>query len=151
MSTLVTAVGNMYLNHRRNQMVKDAILQGGPQVDSILARVKDDMNNIFALQVSTGASEQLATLVRAYNKDRAQLSYEQRVARLAEVKAAVESGTAAAVSAPAQLVSAMLTANDALLEAAKQKHGNFADLNAALNTWSSEIETLAGEIQPLVK
>ena len=154
-TTLLTAIGNMYLNHQRNKLVKQAILDGSHQVKVILTQVQSDLDNIFSLELSTGGNEQLATLVRAYNNDRASLSYDQRVARLAQVKAAAESASAATVSAPSQLVAAMLTANDALLAAANppkgQQAADFATLNAALSTWSGLINALAAQIQPLVK
>lgn len=152
-STLVQIVGEMYLNHQRTRMVREAIQQGSKPVDTILSTIKSDMDNIFSLQLSTGGSEQLATLIRAYNRDHAQLSYEQRVARLAQVKAAADNAASATASAPAQLVAAMQAANDALMDSARkgEKDRDFASVNAALNTWSSQIQTLAAEIQPLVK
>ncbi len=150
-TTLVTALGAMYINHERNRMVQDAVTHGAQPVDTILTQISDDINNVFALQVSAAAHQKLTTLIRAYNSDRAQLSYEQRVSRLAEVKAAAESSSELTTTALAQLIAAMKGANDALLDATKQKHTSFADLNKALNTWSGQLQTLASQIQPLVK
>lgn len=154
-SSLIGTIGQMYLNGRRDEMVKDAIQKGGPEVNIILSQIKDDMDNIFSAEVITGANEELADAVAAYNQDRSKLTYDQRVARLTEVQAAAEAASSASASAPSQLVTSMLNANNALLKSAsaskKDKQLTLASLNDALAAWVSEIQTVGSEIKPLVK
>jgi len=154
-SSLVGTIGRMYLSGERDRLVKDAIQEGGPQVNIILSHIKDDMDKIFSVEVITGANQALATAVVAYNKDRAALTYDQRVARLAEISAVADAATSATASAPSKLVSSMMDANNALLKSAgaskQDKQMSLASLNDALGAWVSEIQTLATQIKPLVK
>jgi hypothetical protein len=145
----------MYLNGERDKLVKEAIQNGGPQVNVILSQIKDDMDKIFSLEVITGANEQLATAVAVYNRDRKGLSYDQRVARLAEIYSLSNEVSAATSSAPSKLVSSMLDANNALLRSAaaskQDKQMSLASLNDALSAWVSQIQTLVTQIKPLIK
>jgi hypothetical protein len=154
-SSLIGTVGKMYLKSERDRMLKDAIEEGGPQVNLILSQIKDDMDKIFSVEVVTGATEQLATAVVAYNRDRTTLNYDQRVARLAEILAASNAATSATASAPSKLVSSMMDANNALLKSAAapkhEKQLSLASLNDALSVWVSQIQTLTTQIKPLVK
>lgn len=154
-TSLIGIIGQMYLNGERDKLVKQAIEQGGPQVNIILSQIKDDMDKIFSAEVITGANQQLATAITAYNRDRSGLNYDQRIARLAIIAAAADAATSATASAPSQLVSAMMDANNALLKsAAASKHDRqitLASLNDALSAWISQIQTLATQIKPLVK
>jgi hypothetical protein len=154
-TSLIGTIGKMYLNGKRDELVKDAIEQGGPQVNIILSQIKDDMDKIFSVEVITGANQELATAIIAYNRDRASLTYDQRVVRLATIAAASDAATSAAASAPSKLVSSMMDANNALLKSAaaskQDKQMSLASLNDALGAWVSQIQTLATQIKPLVK
>jgi hypothetical protein len=154
-SSLVGTVGKMYLSGKRDQQVKIAIEEGGPQVNIILSQIRDDMDNIFSAEVVTGANQDLATKVVAYNKDRSSLTYDQRVARLAAIAAASDAATSATASAPSKLVSSMMDANNALLKSAanskQEKQLSLASLNDALGAWVSQIQALTAQIKPLVK
>lgn len=154
-SSLIGTIGKMYLNGLRDKLVKEAIQNGGPQVNIILSQIKDDMDKIFSLEVVTGANEQLATAVNAYNRDRKNLSHDQRVARLNEIYSLSIVVSAATSSAPSKLVSSMLDANNALLKSAaaskQDKQMSLASLNDALSAWVSQIQTLVTQIKPLIK
>ena len=154
-SSLIGTIGKMYLNGQRNTLVREAIQNGGPQLNIILSQIKEDMDKIFSLEVITGANEQLATAVNAYNRDRKNLSYDQRIARLNEVYSLSVAVSAATSSAPSKLVSSMLDANNALLKSAsaskQDRQMSLASLNDALSAWVSQIQTLATQIKPLVK
>ncbi len=155
-SSIVGTIGNIYLSEQRDKLVKVAIEEGGPQVNIILSLIKTDMDNIFSNEVITAANDELASDILAYNKDRANLTYDQRVARLATISAAAAAATTATASAPSQLVSSMMDANNALLKSAtpsnkKDKQMTLAALNDALGSWVNLIQTLAAEIKPLVK
>jgi hypothetical protein len=95
-----------------HRWIKKAISDGAPEVEKILSQLRDDMDSVFSKEVVTAAKEKLATLVRAYNDDRAKLSFEQRTARLAEIRAAAAASAASVGSAPANLVSSMQDAFD---------------------------------------
>jgi hypothetical protein len=155
-ASIVGTIGKIYLNDKRDKLVKVAIEDGGPQVNIILSLIKTDMDNIFSNEVITAANDELASDILAYNKDRATLTYDQRVARLAIISSAAATATSATASAPSQLVSSMMDANNALLKSAassnnKDKQMTLASLNDALGTWVNQIQTLATEIKPLIK
>jgi hypothetical protein len=153
-SSLIGAIGQMYLGHERDQMIKKAISDGAPEVEKILSQLRDDMDNVFSKEVVTAAKEKLATLVRAYNDDRAKLSFEQRTARLAEIKAAAAESAASVGSAPANLVSSMQDAFKALVQAVsspqKDRPLTLAGLNRALEAWTTQIQSLTAQVKLLI-
>jgi hypothetical protein len=153
-SALIGAIGQMYLGHQRDQMIKKAISDGAPEVDKILSQLRDDMDNVFSNEVVTAAKENLASLVRAYNDDRAKLSFEQRTARLAEIKVAAAESAASVGSAPANLVSSMQDAFKALVQAMsshqKDKPVTLAALNRALEAWTTQIQSLTVQVKLLI-
>ena len=154
-ASLIGTIGKMYLNDKRDKLIKDAIERGGPAVNTVLSQIKDDMDHIFSKEVITGEGDKLATLVNRYNSDRNKLSYDQRMARLDEIRSVANSASSATASAPSQLVSSMLDANNALIKSATatktDKQLSLASLNNALSAWIAEIQTLTSEIKPLVK
>ena len=153
-SALIGAIGQMYLGHQRDQMIKKAISDGAPEVDEILSQLRSDMDNVFANEVVTATKDNLAILVRAYNDDRAKLSFEQRTARLAEIKAAKAESAASVGSAPANLVSSMQDAFKALVQAVsshqKDKPVTLAALNRALEAWTTQIQSLTVQVKLLI-
>ena len=153
-SALIGAIGQTYLGHQRDQMIKKAIRDGAPEVDKILSQLRDDMDNVFSNEVVTAAKENLASLVRAYNDDRAKLSFEQRTARLAEIKVAAAESAASVGSAPANLVSSMQDAFKALVQAMsshqKDKPVTLAVLNRALEAWTTQIQSLTVQVKLLI-
>jgi len=156
-TTLIGVIGQMYLNQRRDEMIKAAVSEGAPVVDTVLSNVKDDMDKLSLLS-STGASEKLAELVVAYDIDLKKpggLSYEQKTARLGEIKAAALAVNAGIGSAPSTLVTNMQHAHEALVKTAnassKDKSLTLAALNSALQQWTGEIQTLANAVKLLTK
>lgn len=153
-SGLVGTIGQMYIDRKRDELITNAIRTGAPQVDAILSQIRDDMDKIFSLEVTTGANEKLATLIHAYNEDREKLTYEQRISRLAEVKAAANEAAAAVGSAPSNVVAAMMDAHTKLVKFANspknQRPGSFAEFNSALQGWTTQIQTVAGQIKLII-
>lgn len=146
-SSIIGAIGQMYLEHARDEMIKNAVDQGAKPVNAILSQLRDDMDNIFSLEVITGAHQRLATLIQVYNNDRTKLSYEQRQTRLSEIKTAAVEAAASVGSAPAGLVTSMMDAHSALIaevqSSTKDKPANLAALNSALEAWTTQIQSLA--------
>jgi hypothetical protein len=153
-SGLVGTIGQMYIDRKRDELITNAIRTGAPQVDAILSQIRDDMDKIFSLEVTTGANEKLATLIHAYTEDREKLTYEQRISRLAEVKAAANEAAAAVGSAPSNVVAAMMDAHTKLVKFANspknQRPGSFAEFNSALQGWTTQIQTVAGQIKLII-
>jgi hypothetical protein len=154
-SSLVGTIGEMFLERKRDELITKAVTDGAPQVEVILSQVRDDMDKIFSLEIITGSNERLATLISAYNNaDRAKLNYEQRLARLNEIEAALNEVTASTGSAPSGLVTSMMDAHKALVQEAtsppKARMNNLAALNGALQQWTTQIETLSTQIKPLI-
>ncbi len=153
-TNLLGAFGKMFLEQKRDVLIQNAVKDGAPQVETILSLIRDDMDKIFSVQVVTGSNERLATLVVAYNSDRAKLSYEQRVSRLAAIKAASTEAAASVGSAPAALVTAMMDAHKALVQAAttplKERTASFNALATALDQWATQIQALSGQVKLLV-
>jgi hypothetical protein len=153
-SQLVRAIGKMFLEHKRDQLIREAVNNGAPVVDKILSLVRDDMDKIFSLEVVTGSNEQLATLTVAYNRDREKLTYEQRVARLKEIKAADAEAADSVGAAPSALVTSMMSAHKALIAAvtsdSKDKISNLAAFSVALDQWATQIQSLSAQVRTLI-
>ena len=69
-STLIGTIGQMFLEHERDKIITTAIQDGAPQVATILSQIRDDMDNVFSLELVTGAKQRMAVLAHAYNEDR---------------------------------------------------------------------------------
>jgi hypothetical protein len=153
-SSLIGTIGQMFLEHKRDELITKAITDGAPQVDVILSQIRDDMDRIFSLEAITGSNEKLATLMTAYNHDRGRLSFEQRTARLSEIKAAAAEASASVGSAPSNLVTSMMNAHEALVQVARSskdaKPTNLAALNSALEAWTTQIQSLASQVKLLI-
>ena len=153
-SSLIGTIGQMFLDRKRDELVTQAIHDGAPQVDIILSQIRDDMNNIFAPQISTGTNEQLATLIHAYNAERGNLDLEQRKYRLAEIKAAADTAVSGIGSPPTRLVTSMMEAHKALVTFANApkdaRPRSFAAFNAALDEWATEIQSVAAQVKLFV-
>jgi hypothetical protein len=153
-SSLIGTIGQMFLDRKRDELVTQAIRDGAPQVDAILSQIRDDMDKIFSLEVTTGANEKLATLIHAYNADRSTLDYEQRASRLVEIKAAADEAAASVGSAPSSVVTSMMEAHNALVKFANSPKNarprSFAAFNTALDQWATQIQDVAAQIKLLI-
>jgi hypothetical protein len=153
-SSLIGTIGQMFLDRKRDELITQAIRDGAPQVDIILSQIRDDMDNIFSLEVTTGANETLATLIHSYNAERGGLDYEQRVKRLAEIKASANAAAASVGSTPSSVVSSMMEAHKALVRFANSpkdaRPRSFAAFNIALEQWATQIQEVAAQIKLLV-
>jgi hypothetical protein len=153
-SSLVGTIGEMYLDRKRDELLQKGINDGAKQVDVILGQVRDDMDKIFSQQLITGSNEKLAILVVAYNNNRRTLTYEQRSARLAEIKAASNEASASVGSDPSSLVTSMMGAHKALVQAAastkRNKPMDLQQLNAAIEEWTNQIQTISAQVKLLI-
>lgn len=153
-SSVIGTIGEMFLDKKRDELITKAVTDGAPQVQVILSQIRDDLDKIFSLEVISGANEKMAILIDAYNKDRAKLTFEQRMARLSEIKAAADEVAASVGSAPTALVTSMMDAHKALVQEAtsppKSKNKNLATLNGALEQWATQIQTLSTEIKTMI-
>jgi hypothetical protein len=119
----------------------------------VLGLVRDDMDTLFGVQVRTGEADRFATLVFAYNNDRPHLSYEQRKARLEEIRTAHRAKASVGDAVPSALVTSMTDAHAALVELARSSRSpaNFVEFNAALELWAARVEYLAGQLKALIR
>jgi hypothetical protein len=152
--SLLGTVGEMFLDRKRDELITKAVTDGAPRVETLLSQIRDDMDNIFSLEIITGSNEKLATLIAAYNVDRTKLDFEQRMARLSEIKAAANEVAASVGSAPSGLVTSMMDAHKALVQEAlsppKSRISNLAALNGSLEQWATQIQTLSTEMKTLM-
>jgi hypothetical protein len=153
-SSLIGTIGQMFLDRKRDALITQAIHDGAPQVDIILSQIRDDMDKIFSLEVTTGENEKLATLIRVYNTDRGGLDFEQRESRLAEIKAAANAAIASVGSAPSSVVTSMMEAHKALVNFANSpkdaRPRSFAAFNTALDQWATQIQSVAAQMKLLI-
>jgi hypothetical protein len=152
-AAIVGAVGEMVLERKRDMLITVAIQRGEEPVNEVLGLVRDDMDKVFSAQTSTGEALRFATLINAYNNDRTKLSYEQRKARLEEIKVAHRAKISVADSVPSALITSMIDAHAALIELARspRQPANFSEFNDALELWAARVEYLSGQVQALIR
>ena len=149
---LIGAIGQTILEHKRDVMIKEAVDKAEGPINKILEIVKSDLDNIFSLASSTGESDNLSDLVKAYNSDAPNISFDQRQARLKQIEAAVKGRSVAAASVPSSLVTSLAEAHHALVRLARssRKPQDFAAFNDALAAWTSRIQSAAAQLKILV-
>lgn len=150
---LIGAFGAIVLESKRDAAITNAIQQAAPEVNNILTLVKNDLDKAFQPLSVTGANQRLATLAVAYRQDRRKLNYEQRKARLAEIKDAALARSTDLTSAPSSVVTSLGAAHDALLRLAQSKRhpSDFSEFAASMDMWSSRIQYLAGQVRSIAK
>ncbi len=150
---LIGIIGQKLLERKRDQFITEAVHEATPEVRVILNQVKNDMDKIFAPLTEAGEAERLSDLVRAYNTDVGQLSFEQRQDRMKQIKAARKSRSVAMASVPSSLVTHMMEAHEAvvrLAEAKSRKVQDFSAFNDALDMWTTQIQRAAAQIKALI-
>jgi hypothetical protein len=152
-AAIVGAIGEMVLENKRDALITAGIEKGEGPVNEVLGLVRDDMDEIFSVEVRVGEADRFSTLVVAYNNDRPNLSYEQRKARLEEIKTAHRAKAAVGDGVPSALVTSMIDAHAALVELARspRRPANFAEFNDALQLWAARVEYLAGQLRVLIR
>lgn len=150
-ANLIGAFGAMVLESKRDAALTKAIQQAAPEVNKILALVKNDLDTVFQPLAVTGANQRLATLTTAYRQDRRKLTYEQRKARLVEIKDAVRARSSDLTSAPSSVVTSLGAAHDALLRLAQSKRrpADFSEFTSSMEIWTSRITYLSGQVRTL--
>lgn len=152
-ANLIGAFGAIVLEQKRDAALTKAIQQAAPEVNRILALVRNDLDSVFQPLAATGANQRLATLATAYRQDRRKLTYEQRKSRLAEIKDAARARSSEMTSAPSSVVTSLGDAHDALLRLAQSKRrpADFSEFTASMDMWTSRISYLSGQVRTLAK
>lgn len=115
LSKLIGAVGEMILAGRRDAAIEEGVKNGAPAVRTILSLLKADCELAIEPLQAVGIKQMLAEKINFYNQNRGTLSYDQRAARLKEIKALAERYDTLIEADPSSLIDAMNEAHEALV------------------------------------
>jgi hypothetical protein len=164
-TTLFTALEKMYLENQQSAAVKQEIEKGHPAVNRILLLIKNDLTGFSSSLISTYRN-QLAHLALTYNKDIAlrtgatpggqkepgkkpaagagastPMTESQRIDLLNQIQVTARNYETAFLNKPDDVVTALIQANDAIYEFAKDPSGgnSLVELNSTLESLNSRL------------
>ncbi len=152
---LVGVVGKWYLDSKRWQAVRAAVVDAETPVDSLLDFVAEDLRTVQTLN-ETSADEKYTTAVVYYNLRREKASDAARMAALDQIRRYKQSWDAARASRPDAVVQRLKRAHAALVRVAKEDRTpvSLAALKSELALYKDDVQTLvtsAGIITGLKK
>jgi hypothetical protein len=150
-SSLVGLIGNIILEHRRDEAIKLAITQGDKPVTQILDQFEQDLGMVIGPLRETGEKLLLADLVNDYNTHRATLTPAERRQRIDRISAAADAYFKAIASNPAGLVAGLRDAHRAMIKYAgsPRQPADLGEFAAALEVFANRVETAATAIRTI--
>lgn len=148
-TTLVSVLGDMYLEQRREQALELAVEKGAPQVRAIIDLVESDLVDVIQPQRLTGLKQGLAMRVAYYNDARERLTLAERREVLGDIRKAVEQYEALVVFNPTELTGALRDAHEGLVTFAKseRKARNFDEFLAVMRGFQGRIDTASEAVK----
>lgn len=141
-NSLIGTTSEMFQKKKRSDLISKAVADGAPTVEAILSHIRTDLE-LISLSSMVGSSEKVMLLVFAYNRDRKTLTYEQRMARASEIKAAANEMASNDKDMLTSLITAMMEAHKTLIQevtsSTRSRDANVAALNAALDQWTTQL------------
>jgi len=168
-STIVGLITQSIVESRRDAAISKAVADGSPAVNAILDQIEVDLQTVIGPLRITGEKERLSDLIAFYNCGRLvsaaiktdprsgckepTLSFAARKALLAEIASTQTRYEAAVVFAPAEAVSGLRDAHEALVKyaASGRKNPDRAELAASLEVFRERAATAAEQIAKLRK
>jgi hypothetical protein len=148
---LLGAVGQMYLETRRDEALERAIADGAPEVRAVLRALGEDLAGAIDPLEKTGEREVLAQLVVDYNENRTRWSESRRRRQIADIEKAARGFAAAVASDPTDVLRGLADAHEALVQFARSGRGpaDRANLSSALAIFSQRVDSAAAMVRAL--
>jgi hypothetical protein len=143
-TSLVSSLSKLYINHKKNEAIKEAILSGGPAVNQILVSLKRDISAL-ATQNKTDYLESAKDITDRYNKQITDQSFsdQQRNEILMQISKFYTLYENSLLTPPDTVFTALINANNELIEYANNPTGE-----GALNKITASLSALNGTIKP---
>lgn len=152
--TIVSVVGQMFLESRRDEALTAAIQKGAQPVREVLDLLENDLVNIIAPLQRTGTMQILADSINYYNRlikmneykaMNPQQRYQARQKALDDIRRAAERYEIALTFNPSGLVHGMKEAHEALVKYAQsdRKPENLAELVSAMEVFDNRVRQIA--------
>ena len=158
-SQLIGIAGEMYLEKKREDLVKTAVEQGAPRFNAIVDLLEQDMVGVIEPLRSTGLKQTLAARVSAYNNVdghdalavRRKMTVAERRDALTAIQNAADQYDAFVASNPTGVITGMRDAHAALLKYAESKHNpsDFSELLSAVEAFQAKAERLAVAVRQI--
>ncbi len=149
-ATVIGWVTQEILEEKREEAIKSAIKEAGPNVDKILDLLTTDLVGVQAL-LSTGWSDLRASQIKYYNANSGRLSLTERQALADEIAASSDGVAQADNFAPLGLVKETKKANAALIKyvSSPRTPSDLAGLMAALKSFVDNVTPLMQAINTI--
>lgn len=160
-ASVIGAIGEMYLDKKRDEAIRDAILTAKEPINKILELLDADMRGLVAPLLETGVDQRLTVAMTNYNnridcepkrvKDGScsPINEAQRLAALQAIEKLAEDYESVLASQPTEVVDAMRDSHAALVKYAESSHepNDLASLVAALELFNQRIRPIAAAIE----
>jgi hypothetical protein len=145
--TIISAVGELYLDSKRDKTIKDTVNKSYPAVSRALDFLEQDLPWVNALE-STGADDSLSAPIEYYNTKIAtnpKASPSEKQAVLNEIQANAASYEAVATKNPQGVIVAIRDALNAIVEYSNNPDGpdSLVRLNSAIEAFNNRVGPIA--------
>jgi hypothetical protein len=149
--TLVSVIGQLFLESTRELALQKAVSDGAPAVDRILRTIEEDLTAAVDPLRKSGEKQLLAQLVHDYNLNRQTWSEARRRKQITDIEKAAQGYSAALLVNPADVVSGLRDAHMALVAYAKSRKvpSDLATVASAMEIFAQRVDRAAQAVRSL--
>jgi hypothetical protein len=150
-STLVGVIGQVFLEGQRELALQKAVADGAPAVDQILRTIEDDLTAAVDPLRKSGEKQLLAQLVHDYNVNRMTWTKARRRRQITDIEKAAQGYNAALLLNPADVVSGLRDAHDALVAYARSRKlpSDLSAVASAMEIYAQRVDRAAQAVRTL--
>lgn len=150
-TALVSVIGQVFLESRRELALQKAVSDGAPAVDQILRTIEEDLTAAVGPLRKSGEKQLLAQLVHDYNVNRQTWTEARRRKQITDIEKAAQGYSAALLVNPADAVNGLRDAHTALVAYAKSRKSpsDLAAVAGAMEIFAQRIERAAQAVESL--
>ncbi len=150
-STLVSIVGRLYLERKRDKALTEGIQQGSRYITQITGQLKIDFAEIIKPLKGTGLTAQISTLLQNYEDEREKITRNDRKKLLAEINSIVRTYELFVAADTLDVIQSLEDANQALLLFANSgmKRTGFTQVVARVGEFRDKAKQIAEIIKEI--
>ncbi len=149
--TIVGLVGQRFLEAKRDEAIREAVLEGAPAVRKILDFLEGDISDRILLLQTSGSRQILEDRIRFYNENRKKRTRNDRRKDLEQINIAAKRCLLIQSSNPIGLVQGMRETHEALTAyvGSDKKQVDFATFVSALELFRNRVREISVAVQQL--
>jgi predicted nucleotide-binding protein (sugar kinase/HSP70/actin superfamily) len=152
-STLVSIVGRLFLERKRDKELVAAIQEATPRITAVTTQLRDDFEEVLVPQQRSGQKGIISVLVGYYNDERVKpnIPLKDRQAILAKISGAIHTYELFTASNPKDMVQSMEDANQALLAYANsgRKNEDFVQVVARIGEFRDRAQEVLQAVREI--